>query len=71
MGSGVRYCKKLQVELHTKDFHDAIHVVHLSAPLHEWLHRPDRAFDGLRNLVDVLWLDNRFQVILEDFGKVI
>ena len=60
-----------QVELHTKDFHDALHVVHLSAPLDERLYCPDRAFDRLRNLIDVLWLDNRFQVILENFGKVI
>ena len=48
-----------------------LHIAQLGLRLNEGLDRLDRSFDGSRELVHVLWLDNSLQVILEDFGKIV
>ena len=55
----------------TKDFHNVIHIVHLRASLDERLDRLVRSFNGFRKLVHVLWLDYSFEIIFNNFRKLI
>lgn len=47
------------------------HVVHLGTSLDERSDRLDWSLYGLGDLVDILWLDDGLQVILQDLGKVV
>ena len=55
----------------TKNVHDMLHVSQLGLCFNERFGRLDRSFNGSRQLVHVLWLDNSFEVIFEDFREVI
>lgn len=56
---------------HTKNIHHMIHVVHLGTRLDESTNILHWSLHGLGDLVDVLWLDNRFQVILQHLCEVV
>lgn len=46
-------------------------IVHLSSALQEACDCPVGCFDSTRDLINILGLDDSFEVILEDFGEVI
>lgn len=48
-----------------------LHVVHLGASLDERTDSLNWPLDGLGDLVDILWLNDSLQVILQDLGKVV
>ena len=55
----------------TKHIHDMFHVSEFRLCLYEGLDGLDRAFDGSRELVDILRLDNSLEVIFEHLGEVV
>ena len=57
--------------LPTKDVHNVFHVVHLRTSFNEWTDRLDGTFDGPRNLVDILRLDNSLQIVFENLGEIV
>ena len=54
-----------------KHVDDIVKVVIRRAALHELTHSGHGAFDGLGNLIDILWLDDRMQVVFKNFGEVV
>lgn len=58
-------------ELHTQHIEDLVIVVHLRSSFEQRLDSLVWAFDRFGNLVNILWLDNRLEIILQNLGEVI
>lgn len=46
-------------------------IVHLVSGFDQRPNRLNIAFDGSRQLIDILWLDDSLEIVFEDFGEVI
>lgn len=55
----------------TKYIHDVFEVTELGLCLDEWPNSLDWTFDGTRELIDILRLDDGLEIIFEDFGEVV
>lgn len=61
----------MNVVLRTKNVHNVLQVIHLSSSFNEIANFPHIAFHGLRNLVNILRLDDSLQVVFQDFCEVV
>lgn len=55
----------------TKNIHDVVHIVHLVASLDQRQDLFDRSLDGLRDLINILRLDNSLQIIFKNLREVV
>jgi hypothetical protein len=57
--------------MHTQNIEDLIEVLHLGTAFHEVADRLVGPFDGSRDLIHILRLDNSLEVILQNLGEVV
>lgn len=55
----------------TQDVQNVVQVIQLSTGLDERTDVLDGSLDGLRNLINVLRLNNSLQVVFQDLGEVV
>jgi hypothetical protein len=55
----------------TENVHDVFHIAHLRPSFDKRLHCFNGALDSSWDLIDILRLDDSFEIILENLGEVV